>query len=153
MENDITKSMKGWPVVMLRLYAGAFFLHHGLGILPYWDGFPAQVSDYLRQQPHMFGFYRAFSEAILLAHVDAVAWVVTGAEIALGAALLMGLAVRYAGIAGALLMLNFWCATGNDFLGGVHALWAVVLLVLGLIPAGRVWGLDAALGRRFRFLR
>ena len=76
-------------------------------------------------------------------------------ELAIGLALIVGLATRYASLAGVVLMANFWMAKGQGLLeGGNHdVVWLVIFLVLALVPAGKIAGLDDALSDRFRFLR
>jgi thiosulfate dehydrogenase (quinone) large subunit len=66
-------------------------------------------------------------------------------EVAIGAALILGLGTRFAAVAGALMMTLFWVAAW-DFSNGVieyHAVLAIVVLALGIIGAGEFFGLDA----------
>jgi thiosulfate dehydrogenase (quinone) large subunit len=70
-------------------------------------------------------------------------------EVAIGAALIVGLATRFASVAGFLMMGLFWIAAW-DFSHGVveyHSVLAIVTLVLGIIGAGEVFGLDAIVAR------
>jgi thiosulfate dehydrogenase [quinone] large subunit len=80
-----------------------------------------------------------------------VAW----GELAIGLALILGLATRYAAFVGAFMVLNFWFAKGlGVFAGANHdVVWCVILIVLGLIPAGKIAGLDDGLSDRLPFLR
>ena len=72
-----------------------------------------------------------------------------------GLAMIVGLATRYAAAAGALLVLNFWFAKGQGFLDGTNhdVVWLVIFIVLGLVPAGRIAGLDDGLSDKLPFLR
>ncbi len=66
-------------------------------------------------------------------------------EVAIGAALILGLATRFASVAGFLMMGFFWIAAW-DFSHGVveyHSVLAIVTLALGIIGAGEFFGLDA----------
>jgi thiosulfate dehydrogenase (quinone) large subunit len=66
-------------------------------------------------------------------------------EVAIGAALIVGLATRFASVAGFLMMGLFWFAAW-DFSHGVveyHSVLAIVTLALGIIGAGEFFGLDA----------
>ena len=56
---------------------------------------------------------------------------------------------------GAFLVLNFWFAKGLPILAGANhdVVWLVIFVVLGLLPAGKVAGLDDGLSDRFPFLR
>lgn len=68
---------------------------------------------------------------------------------AIGAALILGLATRFAGVMGALMMLLFWIAAW-DFAFGVanyHLILAISAAVLALVAAGEVFGLDAYVER------
>jgi thiosulfate dehydrogenase (quinone) large subunit len=66
-------------------------------------------------------------------------------EVAIGAALIVGLATRFASVAGFLMMGLFWIAAW-DFSHGVvqyQSVLAIVSLALGIIGAGEFFGLDA----------
>jgi uncharacterized membrane protein YphA (DoxX/SURF4 family) len=69
--------------------------------------------------------------------------------------MIAGLATRYAAVAGALLVVNFWFAKGEEILAGTNhdVVWLVIFIVLGLIPAGKFAGLDDGLSDKLRFLR
>src|SRR5205823_15095756 len=74
-----------------------------------------------------------------------VNYLVVFGEVAIGAALILGLATRFASVAGALMMGLFWVAAW-DFSHGVieyHSLLAIVTLALGIIGACEFFGLDA----------
>jgi uncharacterized membrane protein YphA (DoxX/SURF4 family) len=86
---------------------------------------------------------------VMLPNWDVLQWLVTALELGAGAALILGLASRGAALA----------ALGQQlFLQLVYlssARWAfeqphewVPLLILALVPAGRVWGLDGRLAGR-----
>jgi thiosulfate dehydrogenase [quinone] large subunit len=66
-------------------------------------------------------------------------------EVAIGAALIVGLATRFASVAGFLMMGLFWIAAW-DFSHGVvdyQSVLAIMTLALGIIGAGEFFGLDA----------
>jgi thiosulfate dehydrogenase [quinone] large subunit len=74
-----------------------------------------------------------------------VNFLVVFGEVAIGAAMILGLATRFASVAGALMMGLFWIAAW-DFSHGVvnyHSVLAVITLALGIIGAGEFFGLDA----------
>lgn len=147
--------LKLWPIALLRVYAGVFFAWHGIAKLGGGD-FAGGMSGFLNSNlESSFRFYRPFVEAVVLPNKAVFATLVSWGEIAIGVALLVGLATRYAAFAGAFLVANFWFATGQGVLAGNNhdVVWLVLLLVLGLVPAGRIAGLDDGLSDRFRFLR
>lgn len=148
-------AIRMWPVVFLRIYTGIFFAHAGVGKLSR-DDFAAGVGRFLKSRlDECFDFYRPLVEAYFLPGKEVVAFMVAWGELALGVALILGLATRYAAFAGAFMVMNFWFAKGEPMLAGSNhdVVWMAILLVLGLIPAGRIMGLDDGLSDRFRFLR
>ena len=72
----------------------------------------------------------------------------------LNGALIVGLATRYASIAGALMVAAFWFTKGQGFWSAQNhdAVWFVIFVVLAAIHAGRFHSLDAKLADRYRFL-
>jgi thiosulfate dehydrogenase [quinone] large subunit len=74
-------------------------------------------------------------------------WLVVFGEIAIGAALVLGLFTRFAAVAGTLMMALFFLAIW-DFGHGIvneQLLIAVVTSYLGVMAAGRYYGLDSIL--------
>jgi thiosulfate dehydrogenase [quinone] large subunit len=70
-------------------------------------------------------------------------------QIAIGAALILGLATRFAGVMGGLMM-TFLTVAAWDFGHGLvnqTSLYAIVALVLAATHAGRVYGLDGLIER------
>lgn len=97
---------------------------------------------------------KRFVNDVVLAHWNVFQWVTTAIELGAGALLILGLASRL----GALVDLG-----QQIFLALVYASSArwlfeqpheyVPLIVLALVPAGRIWGLDALLAQRTSRLR
>lgn len=75
-----------------------------------------------------------------------VNFLVVAGEIAIGIALILGLATRFASIMGALMMLFFFLATWNFAYGIVNQqlTYLVVFLAIGGMGAGKYYGLDNA---------
>jgi thiosulfate dehydrogenase [quinone] large subunit len=72
-------------------------------------------------------------------------FIVPFGQVAIGAALILGLATRFASVMGTVMMAAFWIA-GWDFAFGVieyHSVMAIATAALGLMAAGEVYGLDA----------
>ena len=148
-------ALKQWPIVLLRVYTGVFFVYHGISKLRHEDvaGF---LSNMLNGDPDAsFSFYRPFVESIVLPKIHIFAALISWGELAMGFALILGLATRYAAFIGAFMVLNFWFAKGLDIFAGANNdfIWFVILIVLGFIPAGKIAGLDDGLSDRFPFLR
>jgi len=153
--SNSSAALRLWPIVLLRIYTGLFFAWHGLGKLRR-GNFSDGLEGFLNAQAgKTFGFYQPFIESVVLPNKAIFAALVTWGELAVGIAMILGLATRYAAVVGALLVLNFWLAKGQGFLDGTNhdVVWLVIFLVLGLIPAGRIAGLDDGLSDKMRFLR
>jgi uncharacterized membrane protein YphA (DoxX/SURF4 family) len=86
---------------------------------------------------------------VLLPSWDVMQWLVTALEVGAGAALVLGIASRGA----ALLALGQQLLLQLVYLSSGRWMWEqphewVPLLILALVPAGRVWGLDRRLAAR-----
>ena len=147
------KSIREWPIVLLRVYTGIFFLYYGWSKISN-DKFADGVAGFLGSQENTFGFYRPFVDSVVIPNKGLFAVLVTFGELALGIALILGLATRYAAFAGAFLVANFWFAKGQGLLSAQNhdIIWLIILIVLGGLHAGRVMSLDQKLVGRFKFL-
>ena len=148
------KTLQLWPITMLRFYTGVFFLYYGFGKVrnpDFAEGLAQFVAGRLEESA---GFIRPFLQTVVLPNNAAVALVVAWGELAIGLALIMGLATRWASIAGALMVAAFWATKGLGFLDAQNrdATWFMILVVLASIHAGRAHGLDERLSHRFRLL-
>lgn len=146
---------KHWPIVVLRIYTGLFFAWSGLGKVSRGD-FADGMEGFLNSQlANSFTFYRPFIEAVVLPNKTMFAAMVAWGELAVGLAMIVGLATRYAAVVGAILVLNFWFAKGMPVLAGTNhdVVWFVIFVVLGLVPAGKIAGLDDGLSDKLPFLR
>jgi thiosulfate dehydrogenase [quinone] large subunit len=70
-------------------------------------------------------------------------------EIAIGVALILGLFTRFASVMGTLMLLFFFFAAWDFELGILNEqlMYAIVTASLGIMSAGKVFGIDAVLGR------
>jgi len=77
--------------------------------------------------------------------VSAINVLVQGGEIAIGIALILGLATRFSAIAGLVMMGLFYVANWSFATGPFNEqfMYGAIALVLGLIGAGEYYGLDA----------
>ncbi|MDQ2688751.1 MAG: DoxX family membrane protein [Chloroflexota bacterium] len=77
--------------------------------------------------------------------LDVINFMVPFGQIAIGAALILGLATRFAAVMGFLMMAGFTIASWDFAHGFVNqtVLLGTAALVLGLIRAGEVYGIDA----------
>lgn len=143
-----------WPITLLRIYTGVFFAYYGLRKLSggnFADGLEGFVKGNLE---NCFGFMRPFLESVVIPNKALFGFLVSWGELAIGLALVVGLATRYASIAGATMVAAFWFTKGQGFLDAQNhdAIWFVIFVVLATIHAGRQHSVDERLADRFRFL-
>ena len=92
---------------------------------------------------------KALTNDVILPNYDVFQWVITAVELGVGAALIVGLATRAAALVGLgqqLFLQLVYLSSGRWTFEQPHE-W-VPLLILALVPAGRVWGLDGRMARR-----
>lgn len=98
------------------------------------------------------GLWVALAENAALMPI--VNWLVVFGQIAIGVALILGVATRFAAAMGALMMLFFFVAAW-EFTHGIvnqHLTYALVTGFVGYVAAGRYYGLDT-LVEQFRVVR
>jgi thiosulfate dehydrogenase [quinone] large subunit len=96
-------------------------------------------------------FYREFVQRVLLPNASLFATVVTWGELLVGLTLLLGLITRFSAGVALVLTVNYmlakgawlWTPSSND------AAFAIISLALLIGAAGRTFGLDAFLARRW----
>lgn len=142
---------KLWYVAILRIFFGYYFFQDGLGKLT--GGFTG--SDALEKwlttkATGAFEWYKPFLTGVVIPHHQLVAGLVAWGMMLVGLALLSGLLTRPAALAGIFMTLNFYLAKG----GGSPATtsdqaFMAGLLVVFLARAGRSFGLDGWLARRY----
>ena len=143
-----------WPITLLRVYTGVFFLKYGWGKITnpnFADGLAGFVTSNLDKA---FGFMRPFLESVVLPNKGLFAIMVGWGELLIGLALIVGLATRWASVAGALMVAAFWFTKGQGFLDAMNhdSIWFMIFVVLATVHAGRAHSLDQRLAGRFRFL-
>ena len=121
-------------------FDAAGFLRFGTGGTP-WLGTPVEGTIY---NPTHDLWVSLAGNAALMPVLD---WLVVFGQIAIGAALILGLFTRFAAAFGALMMLLFFFAAW-EFEHGIvnqHLTYALITALVGYLGAGRVWGLDGYL--------
>ena len=148
------KKIQLWPITMLRVYTGVFFLYYGFGKIRNPD-FAEGLAGFVNSQlENSVGFMRPFLESVVLPNKGLFAFFVAWGELAIGIALILGLATRWASIAGAIMVAAFWATKGQGFLDAQNhdAIWFMIFVALATIHAGRAHSVDERLADRFRFL-
>jgi len=143
-------------LVLLRLYAGAFWLEKGIRqklLDPTWVGPRGDcalvVHDMLSKAP---GWYHVFLQGVVWPNVSAFSVMIEWGETLVGLSLLLGLLSRAGAIGGLFLSLNYWLGNGagalDDSWFGFDTTTFMMTSVHAIIPTGLVLGLDALLQRR-----
>ena len=148
------KSTHLWPITVLRVYTGIFFLYYGFGKLRR-DNFAEGMAEYIQSKlEDSFGFFQPFLESVVLPNPNLFGFLVSWGEFLVGIALIIGLATRYAAVAGAFMVTAFWFMKGEGILdsGNHDIIWLVIFIVLAGVHAGRLHSVDQKLADRFRFL-
>jgi len=148
------KSVHLWPITLLRVYTGVFFLYYGFGKIrnpDFADGLAGFVNSRLEGS---VAFMQPFLESVVLPQKGLFAFLVSWGELAIGIALILGLATRWASVAGAFMVAAFWATKGQGFLDAQNhdVIWFIIFVVLASLHAGRVHSVDERLAQRFRFL-
>lgn len=143
-----------WPITLLRIYTGVFFLKYGFGKVSNPDFVNGLTGFVTSNLENCFGFMRGFLESVVLANTGLFAFLVSWGEVLIGVCLIIGLATRYAAVAGALMVAAFWFTKGQGFLNGQNhdSIWIMIFVVLATVHAGRQHSVDEKLKGRFRFL-
>lgn len=149
-----TARISTWPIVLLRVYTGVFFLYFGFGKLSrgnFDQGLTGFVTSRLENS---VGFFKPFLESVVIPNAGFFAFLVAWGELLIGLALIVGLATRYASIAGAVMVACFWLTKGQGIFDAQNhdAIWFFIFVVLAGLHAGRTMGLDQRLAERFPFL-
>ena len=136
-------SMQKTITFLLRISLGWLMLYAGVTkiIDPAWS-----AAGYLRGAKTFPGFYDWLIQPSLLPTVNFInEWGLT----LLGASLILGVFVRLSSVLGALLMilyylpvLDFPYPNPHSYIVDEHIIYALALLYLAAVRAGRVWGLE-----------
>jgi thiosulfate dehydrogenase (quinone) large subunit len=127
----------------LRISMGWLMLYAGLTKIlnPNWS-----ADGYMKGAKTFAGFYNLLTQPNILPVINFInEWGLT----LLGISLILGVFVRFSSVLGALLMLLYYFPvlsfpkiSTHGFLVDEHIIYALVLLLLASIKAGRVWGVD-----------
>jgi len=150
----VSKPLRDWPIVLLRVYTGLFFIYFGFGKIAS-GNFAEGMGGFVNMQlENSFGFFRPFLESVVLPNKGLFAFLVSWGELAIGIAMVLGLATRYFAVAGAVMVASFWFAKGQGILDAQNhdAIWFLIFVVLAGLHAGRTMSLDQRLADRYKFL-
>ncbi|GAC1653529.1 MAG: hypothetical protein NVS9B12_03580 [Vulcanimicrobiaceae bacterium] len=138
----------------LRIYAGAFWLIHGLPKFsdPQFMGFMPPMTQKLAAGTS--GPYHAFLTGFVVPHAELVSQLIRTGEVLVGVSLLLGLFTRAGAVGGMVLASNYILAKGaaqtiDTYAGLDFSAFAFSFFNL-VLPTAAIWSADAALGRRRR---
>ena len=142
-------------LTILRLYAGAFWLMHGIPKFTQSEtfmppsGMIVQFINSSIQNTH--GPYQAFLTNVVLPNIGVFAELVRLGEVITGALLFLGFFTRLGGLTGMVLALNYMTAKGDishfSSWSGLDATAFVLSALNVVLPTGRFFGVDALLAR------
>ncbi len=144
---DYSSPLAGVPV---RLFCGYFFLRYGLQKATGGFGGAALRETLTKWAAETrYGFYVPFLEKVATPHAEVFALLVTFGEMAVGIALLLGFATRFASLVGIFMCLNFVFGSGVRLLSTDQPVVFILLLAtIYATAAGRALGLDVLLKTR-----
>ncbi len=154
LDATVSKSIRHWPIVLLRVYTGVFFAYFGFGKISR-GNFAEGMAGFVNMQlENSVGFFRPFLESVVLPNKALFAFLVSWGELAIGIAMILGLATRYFAVAGAIMVASFWLAKGQGILDPQNhdAIWFLIFVVLAGLHAGRTMSLDKKLSGKYKFL-
>ncbi len=129
-------------IALTRLALGVLFFYAGITkvLNPAWS-----AAGYLAGAKNFTGFYAWLASPNVMPIVNFMnEWGLT----LLGVSLILGIVIRLSSTLGAVLMLLYYLAldfpypNAHAFLVDEHIVYALTLLLLGNLRAGRVWGLE-----------
>jgi uncharacterized membrane protein YphA (DoxX/SURF4 family) len=140
-------------LVILRLHLGAILLITDAGKLFRPQPFSVEMVEFINfilKRPG-FGWYQHFLRDVVLPHATAFSVLVMTGELIAGVCLLAGFFTRAGAAIAMVLFLNYMFAKGRWFLSPDSEDAAVFFsaLVVALGAAGRAYGLDVYLARRW----
>lgn len=150
------KSFRDVPralLVILRLHLGVILIITVLGKILRKDPFSVEMLEYLQG----FSIKRAsapyvyFLQHMVIPHATLFSYLVIAGELAAGLSLLLGLGTRVGAAIAMFLFLNFLFSKGRLFWSpdseDAAVFFSALVCLLG--AAGRVWGIDAFLAKRW----
>ena len=146
MTGDQPIGMRQWLFVLARIYLGIsfFFSDHG-------NARPDEIAGFLKYaMTHGYSWYARILNALVVPHTATFGTLVIVAEIYVAIALVLGLTTRLATCLALFLLINYLCAKGSVPWGpGIDQSDTILAVIILLSDAGRVFGLDAFLHKRF----
>jgi thiosulfate dehydrogenase [quinone] large subunit len=138
----MNKSEK-YLLVLLRVALGALFLYSGVTKItdPSWS-----AAGYIGSAANFTGFYQSLLAPSVLPIINILnSW----GQALIGLSLILGLFVRYSAPLGALMMVLYYLVlpfphpNAHAYIVDEHVIYALLLVYLAVVQAGRYLGMDA----------
>jgi uncharacterized membrane protein YphA (DoxX/SURF4 family) len=146
MNTDALATRRQWLFVLARVYLGVsfFFSDHG-------NRQPDELSGFIKYAMEQgYSWYQHFLGAVVVSHAATFGTLVVIAEIYVAIGLVFGLTTRLAVCVAIFLLLNYLCAKGALPWGpGIDQSDIVLAIIILLSDAGRVFGIDGFLHKRY----
>jgi uncharacterized membrane protein YphA (DoxX/SURF4 family) len=139
--------------VILRLHLGVILIITVLGKILRSDPFFVEMLGFLQgySMRNASGPYRYFLQHMVIPHATIFSYLIIAGEIVAGLSLLFGLGTRLGSAIAMFLFLNYLFAKGRLFWSpdseDAAVFFSAMVCLLG--AAGRVWGVDAYLAKRW----
>lgn len=146
METKLQKAL----VLSMRIMLGWVFLYAGYRQIFLTENWSA--AGFLKDAKTFQDFYALFSSPEVVPYVSVL---VKWGHLLIGLSLVTGLMVRISASFGALLMIMYYfprldfpyVTNVQNFIIEYHLVYALVLVFLAAVHAGRIWGLDGSVDR------
>ncbi|MDP9110986.1 MAG: DoxX family membrane protein [Candidatus Eremiobacteraeota bacterium] len=143
-------------IAVLRIVLGSIWLAHGVPkflqsaqFMPPTGFMPTAIAESVKSHS---GFYHDFLLNVVTPHAAIFAELVRLGEVLVGLSLLFGLLTRLGALGGVFLALNYYFLNNPKpsfgSLGTLDFATLVLSAVIFVLPAGRMLGVDALLGRK-----
>lgn len=141
-----TVSSHRWLFVLARIYLGISFLFSDHG-----NARPNELTGFLKfALRNGYGWYQNLLNSVVVPHTATFGTLVVIAEIYVGIALVLGFTTRLATLVALFLLINYLCAKGAAPWGpGIDQSDIILALIVLLGDAGRTFGLDKLIAKRF----
>jgi uncharacterized membrane protein YphA (DoxX/SURF4 family) len=155
---------RGLALAIIRVVVGGWFLKAAftkltldyLWLLPYptvtqrfINFLPKRVAEFASENPVLW--YQQFITQTVIPHATLFAFLETFGEVGVGLGLTLGLLTGFSALVGLLMSINFFLATQwmSFSQQGFHIVLAACMLGFIIGRAGRAWGLDALILKRW----
>jgi thiosulfate dehydrogenase [quinone] large subunit len=141
-----------WPIALLRVYVGYFFLHAGIhkiqeGVLSD-PAFQTTLQKWITDHPHNQAFV-TMAQTWLVNHWQMTSEALVIAQIVVGICFILGFMVRPAALIAIVLSMSFMASVGSEAVT-MNKIFIVLNGSLFLVAAGRCFGFDYYFYKRVR---